>query len=228
MPARLFNALRAPPLLLMLNVPRDARVRHLVNIYCGLRRGGHEADDGSASVETGSGLPTHTRISTETVAELGAAVESLRKRRGGEATTRALEWLRAGDYEAVAHAALDYYDELYDEYAASSSREHVVQVDCSGAGTAEDALRVRAAAAAWVAPTPTPTSAPSTGSGVRVDVPSASSSGKRSDAACDERALCPASSGRGAGLVGLGLGLAAVGVAGLRLVLVRMVRGRES
>ena len=76
------------------------------------------------------------------VAELVSSVESLRKRRGGAATAAALEQLRRGDFAAVADSALEYYDGLYDAYAASSRREHVLEVACAEAGQESDAQRV--------------------------------------------------------------------------------------
>ena len=57
----------------LLDVPREARVSHLVSTY--------------ASSED-------VHIREETLSELADAIESLRKRRGGEATALALEQLQ--------------------------------------------------------------------------------------------------------------------------------------
>jgi hypothetical protein len=88
-------------------------------------------------------------VGASTVAELASAIESLCKRRGGAATAAALEQLARGDYAAVADSALEYYDALYDEYARSSRRHHVLEVSCDEAGRAADATRVLAAVREW-------------------------------------------------------------------------------
>ena len=92
-PARLFSSLRSPELLVLLDVPRAARVSHLVALYA-VQRADSTADCG---VDAGSqkGVPPAT------VDELAAAVESLRKRRGGAETANALSQLRRGDFAAV-------------------------------------------------------------------------------------------------------------------------------
>lgn len=120
-PDFVYESLRAPDLLVMLNVPRAARVRHLVNMYGCANEGGPDA----AVLE-----------------ELRSSVESLRKRRGGVATAEALEQLRSGDFAAVADAALEYYDRLYDSYAETSQRRHVLDFECAEAGLETEAQRV--------------------------------------------------------------------------------------
>lgn len=142
----------------------QARVAHLVAMY--VAQGAHNgaqpaaaqpaAHAGSAEAEppptTISAISNQTAgklaisaISDQTAGELAAAVESLRKRRGGAATAAALEALRRGEYSQVADQALEYYDGLYDEYARSSRRRHVLEVTCEAAGEAVDAVRVLAA-----------------------------------------------------------------------------------
>ena len=56
---------------------------------------------------------------------------------------------RSRRYAAVADSALEYYDALYDEYARSSRRHHVLEVSCDEAGRAADATRVLAAVREW-------------------------------------------------------------------------------
>ena len=121
----------------MLHVPREARVRHVVSVYGGCM--GSEAD-GDADGARATVLE-----------ELAASVESLRKRRGGAATAAAHEQLQRGDLASVADAALEYYDGLYDAYAESSRREHVLHIECAEAGQGGDAARVleAVAAGAW-------------------------------------------------------------------------------
>lgn len=155
-PARLFSCLRAPELLVLLNVPRAARVRHLVAMYATQGAapaaftealGGSEAVSAAVSaIEAPGGKAS---VGASTVAELASAIESLCKRRGGAATAAALEQLARGDYAAVADSALEYYDALYDEYARSSRRHHVLEVSCDEAGRAADATRVLAAVREW-------------------------------------------------------------------------------
>ena len=53
-----------------------------------------------------------------------------------------LHLLAGSDFASVADSALEYYDGLYDAYAASSQREHVLHVECAEAGQASDAQRV--------------------------------------------------------------------------------------
>ncbi|KAL1511863.1 hypothetical protein AB1Y20_005147 [Prymnesium parvum] len=134
-PFRLKEVLAAPPTLFLMQVPREARVAHLVSIYTSGR---------SSSEVCGSGgeAQPNASISAETVEELAGAIESLRKRRGGDVTGRALRQLREGDYAAVASSALDYYDGLYDEYARTSSLHRVVYVECSGMDHESDAARL--------------------------------------------------------------------------------------
>ena len=162
-PARLFSCLRAPELLVLLNVPRAARVRHLVAMYATQGAepeaftetlGGSEAVTEAVSaavgaVEAPGGKAVSAAVGASTVAELASAIESLSKRRGGAATAAALEQLARGDYAAVADSALEYYDALYDEYARSSRRHHVLEVSCDEAGRAADATRVLAAVREW-------------------------------------------------------------------------------
>ena len=177
-PARLFSCLRAPELLVLLNVPRAARVRHLVAMYAtqgaepeaftetlggseavteavSAAVGAVEAPGGKAvsaavgAVEAPGGKAVSAAVGASTVAELASAIESLSKRRGGAATAAALEQLARGDYAAVADSALEYYDALYDEYARSSRRHHVLEVSCDEAGRAADATRVLAAVQEW-------------------------------------------------------------------------------
>lgn len=138
-PPRMYRELRAPPLLLLLQVPRAARVRHLVRMYTA----------GEAEARRGGVL-----------GELTAAVESLRKRRGGAATAAALEQLRRGDYASVADAALEYYDALYDEYAKitvhmASRRGGPMTVTLFSVGTFRAGTRPRAAAP-WCASSSAP------------------------------------------------------------------------
>jgi tRNA 2-selenouridine synthase len=162
-PARLFSCLRAPELLVLLNVPRAARVRHLVAMYATQGAepeaftetlGGSEAVTEAVSAAVGAvdapgGKAVSAAVGASTVAELASAIESLSKRRGGAATAAALEQLARGDYAAVADSALEYYDALYDEYARSSRRHHVLEVSCDEAGRAADATRVLAAVQEW-------------------------------------------------------------------------------
>lgn len=182
-PLRVYEALRAPELLVMLEVNRAARVRHLVRIYSQIEIPAEPkaVGDGGGTVEPvadggggGLGGSTQSQLSTgggrggggggggargaggkgvqaAVVAELVSSVESLRKRRGGAATAAALEQLAAGDFASVADSALEYYDGLYDAYAATSRREHVLHVECTEAGQTTDARRVLDAvrAEAW-------------------------------------------------------------------------------
>ena len=154
-PLRVFEAIRRPPLLVMLDVPRAARVRHLVRIYSQIDtaaappRQAEEHNDGDRAEEAAAVAIGDTSTGGDTggvqaavVAELAASVESLRKRRGGAATATALEQLARGDFASVADSALEYYDGLYDAYAASSQREHVLHVQCAEAGQPSDAQRV--------------------------------------------------------------------------------------
>ena len=163
-PLRMFEQLRAPELLVMLSVPRAARVRHLVRIYSHIgidasqnvsdsdgKGGGAGGGTAAAGVAGGGGIAGggdgvqregDGRVRSDVVAELISSVESLRKRRGGAATTAALEQLAKGDFAGVADAALEYYDGLYDAYAESSRRQHVLEVECAEAGQASDARRV--------------------------------------------------------------------------------------
>ncbi|KOO26273.1 hypothetical protein Ctob_009277 [Chrysochromulina tobinii] len=109
--------------------------------------GGSEAVSAAVSaIEEPGGKAS---VGASTVAELASAIESLCKRRGGAATAAALEQLARGDYAAVADSALEYYDALYDEYARSSRRHHVLEVSCDEAGRAADATRVLAAVREW-------------------------------------------------------------------------------
>jgi hypothetical protein len=109
--------------------------------------GGSEAVSAAVSaIEAPGGKAS---VGASTVAELASAIESLCKRRGGAATAAALEQLARGDYAAVADSALEYYDALYDEYARSSRRHHVLEVSCDEAGRAADATRVLAAVREW-------------------------------------------------------------------------------
>ena len=138
-PDRMYAELRAPELLCVLNVPREARVRHLVRMYCsgeGEVGEGGEAGGEAAGEAGGDGDAAAPPTMVE---QLSAAVESLRKRRGGAATDEAHAQLRRREFAAVADAALEYYDALYDDYAASSGCRTRLEFSCEEAPGGDDA-----------------------------------------------------------------------------------------
>ena len=97
-------------------MPRPARVDHLVSIYASANTGTEAVstsaaspaagvsvaaeevpDPGSQIPDPGSQIREATVLAEATVLQLAEGVESLRKRRGPDATSEALELLRHGD-----------------------------------------------------------------------------------------------------------------------------------
>jgi len=112
-PGGLFEQLRAAPLL-VLQVPREARVRYLAADY-----GRHSP------------------------AELAAAVLRLRKRLGGLVTKEALGAIADEDFGRMVELVLDYYDKTY-AHGLMGRPGHVVEaMDCDAAANAARVLATR-------------------------------------------------------------------------------------
>merc|ERR1712014_297061 len=114
LPQPLFTMLRCAPMLARVVVPKEARVKLLLDEYTSPAAQGNDSE--------------------KWLSDMLLSVDRLTRKIGEEqvATIKAL--LRAKDYEKVVRALLEHYDHLYDLHATSRGsdgsdrRHHVVDV----------------------------------------------------------------------------------------------------
>ena len=131
-PPPFFAQMRTAPLLLLLDIPRQVRVRKLANEY-------GRQDAGA----------------------LATAILRIRKRLGGLATKEALAAIAEDDMEKMVSLVLDYYDKTYAHSLGSRPVTRVASDTCDAATNAELVLRA-AQQTNLTLPSPSDASSPGT------------------------------------------------------------------